>query len=563
MAAKNPPKKTFWSAFIPVSWSVLREGYAFGDFKKDLIAGMTVGLVALPLAIAFAIASGVSPEQGICTAIVAGFLMALLGGSRFQIGGPTGAFVVIIYAIMQRQGYEGLVFVTLLAGAFLLIAAFSRLGNLIKYIPYPLVTGFTTGIAAIVFSSQMKDFFGLKMGEVPAEFIPKWGALFSALPTFDPTTLLVSLGTLGLIIFIRRVAPVIPWGIASVAMATLVTWGFDLPIDTIESRFGELSRSFPFPSLPKFSLSFAAWPDLFSDAFTIAFLAGVESLLSAVVADGMAGTRHKSNCELLAQGVANIGSVIFGGIPATGAIARTATNVKAGARTPVAGMIHAITLLLILLIFAPVVSKIPFAALAAVLVMVAWNMSELEHFRHLFRAPLGDVAVLLSTFLLTMLVDLTVAVEVGMVLASFLFMKRIGTISGIISILEKGEASGEGDLREMMQIKPPQGTEIYEIQGPFLFGIADSLRDILSNLELPPKVFILRMKSVPIIDASGMHALREFYYKCQRQRTTLLLSEVQPKVHHELKRFGIVKLIGEKAFFPQIGHAIKSVNPLF
>jgi sulfate permease, SulP family len=408
----------FWTPFIPKSWLLLKKGYPVQDFKKDLFAGVTVGLVALPLAMAFAIASGVSPEQGIYTAIVASFLISLLGGSRFQIGGPTGAFVVLIYAIIQRQGYEGLAVVTLFAGALLLIAAFSKLGNLIRYVPYPLITGFTTGIAVIIFSSQIKDFFGLKITTVPADFIPKWKALLSALPTFDGMTFLIASGTLILIILLRRYAPILPWGILSVATATLITGLFQLPTSTIESRFGALSSTLSLPTLPKFSLSLAHWPTLLSDTFAIAFLAGIESLLSAVVADKMAGTSHKPNCELLAQGIANIGSALCGGIPATGAIARTATNIKTGAKTPIAGMIHAITLLLILLLFAPIVGKIPLAALAAVLIMVAWNMSELDHCQRLFKAPLGDVALLLSTFLLTVLVDLTVAVTVGMILAS-------------------------------------------------------------------------------------------------------------------------------------------------
>lgn len=551
-------KKSFWSQFVPKSWMFLRGNYSLDLFKKDLIAGLTVGVVALPLAMAFAIASGVSPEQGLYTAIIAGFLISFLGGSRFQIGGPTGAFVVIIYAIVQRNGYEGLVIVTLMAGVMLLIAAFSRLGSLIKYIPYPLITGFTTGIAVIIFSSQVKDFLGLKMATVPADFIPKWTAMLAALPTLDPTTFFVAAGTLLLIILIRRFIPVIPWGIVSVVIATLVTWGFHLPVDTIQSRFGEISRTLPLPSLPKLSFSISNWQSLFSDALTISFLAGIESLLSAVVADGMAGTRHKSNCELMAQGVANIGSVLFGGIPATGAIARTATNIKTGAKTPIAGIIHSITLFLIILAFAPIVSQIPLAALSAVLVMVAWNMSELDHFRHLFKAPVGDVAVLLTTFLLTVLVDLTVAVEVGMVLAAFLFMKRIGSISGIVSVLEKEEtdADEKRHLKEIEKLKIPKGTEIYEINGPFFFGVADSLKDILSNLEFPPKVFIIRMGKVPVIDSSGMHALREFYHKCHRQHTTLLLAEVHPSVHRLLKKFGVVQLMGEKHIFADIQSAL-------
>jgi len=549
----------FWKEFVPKSWICLKT-YKLSLFRNDLLAGITVGLVALPLAMAFAIASGLTPEKGLHTAIIAGFIISFLGGSRFQIGGPTGAFVVIIYDIVQRIGYDGLVLVTLMGGVILLIAAFSRLGALIKYIPYPLITGFTTGIAVIIFSSQIKDFLGLKMAHVPADFIPKWTAMFSALPTFDLSTFSLALGTLILIILIRRFLPVLPWGIASVAVATIIAYTFHLPVETIASRFGEIKRSLPSFSVPDFFSMFSHLREYIPDAITIAFLAGIESLLSAVVADGMAGTRHKSNCELMGQGIANICSVSFGGIPATGAIARTATNIKTGAKTPVAGMIHALTLLLIILAFAPIVSQIPLAALSAVLVMVAWNMSEIEHFRHLFKAPLGDVAVLLTTFLLTVLVDLTVAVGVGMILAVFVFVKRMGDLSQIVSLatLEKEytQESEKYDLEMLDRKKIPHGIEIYEITGPFFFGVADSLKSVLSNLEFRPKVFILRMRKVPAIDASGMYALKDFYQKCKREGTILILSGVSASLQKSLKKFGIINLIGERHIFPHIDAAL-------
>jgi len=549
---------SFWQEFLPKSWKFLKK-YNFSFFKSDLIAGITVGVVALPLAMAFGIASGVTPERGIYTAIIAGFLISLLGGSRLQIGGPTGAFVVIIYDVVQRMGYDGLILVTFIAGLILLIAALCRIGSWIKFIPYPLITGFTTGIALIIFSSQVKDFLGLHIDTLPASFIPKWGAIFSAMPTFDPATFLVALGTLSLILIVRKFFPILPWGITAVVVATAVTAGFHIPIETIYSRFGEISRAPPIPSWPDFS-QISNWRSLIPDAITIAFLAGIESLLSAIVADGMAGTRHKSNCELMAQGFANIGSVIFGGIPATGAIARTATNVKTGAKTPVAGMIHAITLLLILLLFAPLVSKIPLAALSAVLMMVAWNMSELHHFRHLFKAPPGDVAILLITFALTVLVDLTVAVEIGMVLAAFLFMKRMGDISGVVSnaFIEKHEPEEHLGLH----LPSIPKVEIYEITGPYFFGIADSLIDVLRNLELPPKVFILRMRKVPIIDATGMHALEDFYDTCRRQGTTLLLSEVKPSLLKSLRKFDMIKKIGEKNIFFHFREALESASKI-
>lgn len=556
---------SFWREFLPKSWEFVFRRYSWSWFRSDLLAGVTVGVVALPLAMAFAIAAGVDPERGLYTAIVAGFLISLLGGSRLQIGGPTGAFVVIIASIMQRHGYGGLVFVTLLAGVILLIAAFSRMGSLMKYVPYPLVTGFTTGIAVIIFSSQVKDFFGLRMQEVPAEFVTKWIAIISQFSTFDPLVTAVSCGTLALIIVIRRWCPVLPWGISAVFVATCVTWGFDLPVATIASRFGEIPRALPAWGFPDFSLALENWQPMVADAVTVAFLAGIESLLSAVVADGMAGTRHRSNCELFAQGVANIASVSFGGIPATGAIARTATNVKTGAKTPLAGMIHALTLLVIVLLLAPVVSQISLAALSAVLMMVAWNMSELDHFRHLFRAPKGDVAVLLTAFLLTVFVDLTVAVEVGMILAAFLFMKRMGDLSSVVpwSALRKEEMREEAEDCDAIANKHiPAGVEVYEVAGPFFFGVADSLKNVLANLEFAPKVCILRMRKVPVIDASGMHALREFYFKCGRAGTILLLSGVGESLKKSLREFGVLEKIGETRIFAKIDLALNYAETL-
>ncbi len=542
----------YWHEFIPETWLALKK-YNKKLFQKDLIAGVTVGIVALPLAMAFAIASGVSPEKGLITAIVAGFLISLLGGSKLQIGGPTGAFVVIIYSIIQRQGYEGLAVTTLIAGVLLLIAAFTRLGSWIKYIPYPLITGFTTGIAVIIFSSQVKDFLGLKIQNLPADFIPKWMTIFSHLHTFHLTTFLLALGTFILILLIRKFYPVLPWGITAVVISTAVTSLFNLPVETIFSRFGELDRSFAFPNFSSFSLNFSNIHMVMGDAVTIAFLAGIESLLSAIVADGMAGTRHRSNVELMGQGIANIFSIVFGGIPATGAIARTATNVKTGAKTPLAGMIHALTLLLIFLFLSPLVSQIPLAALSAVLVMIAWNMSEMGHFKHLFKAPAGDVGILLATFFLTVFVDLTVAVQVGVILAALIFMKRVSDVSKIQpSPVENSGASIPAISREHI----PEGVEIYEVSGPFFFGIADTLKDTLTNIEFPPKVFILRLDKVPTIDATGLHALKEFYLKCKKEGTTLCLSEVNSTVIKALKKYGLVTLIGEKHIFSSLHEAL-------
>lgn len=560
--------KKRWHEFVPKSWICLfRETYSLTVFRKDLQAGVTVGIVALPLAMAFAIASGVAPEKGLFTAIVAGLLISLLGGSRVQIGGPTGAFVVIIYGIVQREGYGGLIAAAIIAALLLIVMGLCRLGTMIKYIPYPLVTGFTTGIAVIIFSSQVKDFLGLKMQQVPADFIPKWEAFFKALPTWDSMTFSVAAATLAVILLIRRYAPYIPWGIASIALATFVCWAFHLPIDTIASRYAEIPRVLPLPSFPELPATFADWRRLIPDAVTIALLAAIESLLSAVVADGMSGGRHKPNCELVAQGIANLGSCLFGGIPATGAIARTATNVKSGGKTPVAGMIHAVTLFLIILAFAPIVSMIPMAALSAVLVMVAWNMSEAEHFRHLLKAPLGDVAVLLSAFLLTVLVDLTVAVEVGMILAAFLFMKRTSDLANTVSLSRLIEENGEGQMEEkdpdaIWKKNVPPGIEVYEINGPFFFGVADSLQNVLPNLERAPKVFILRMRKVPAIDATGLHALDEFFDKCRRTATTLILSGVKEGLAESFKKFGVEKKVGKHNIFPHIDAALKRADEI-
>ncbi len=551
--------------FTPKTWICLKNKYTFDLFKHDLIGGVTVGIVALPLAMAFAIASGLSPVSGLYTAIIAGFIISLLGGSYSQIGGPTGAFVVIIYNIVQNHGYSGLVLATILAGIILLAFAFFRLGTLIKYIPYPLVIGFTSGIAVIIFVSQIKDFFGLDIQNLPSEFIPKCITIFSSFSSWHPLTFGVALGTLLLIILIRRFFPIIPWGISAIVLGGGLSWILGLPVETIASRFGEIPRSFPTFSVPIFSISLGTWYNLIPEALTIAFLAGIESLLSAVVADGMTGRRHKSNCELMAVGIANIGSVLFGGIPATGAIARTATSIKTGSKTPFAGIIHSATLLLILFAFAPIVSQIPLASLSAVLVMVAWNMSELHHFRSLFKAPPCDIAILLVTFLLTILVDLTVAVEVGIVLSAFLFIKRIGDVSQISPLyFAKDEPIENTDVNQesIEQSAIPKGVEIYEITGPLFFGLADSLKDVLSNIKFPPKVFILRMRQVPVMDATGMHALKEFISKCKRENISLILSGINKPVLQTFKKFNVVESTQTTWIFSNFDDALKKAIEL-
>lgn len=554
------------AAYIPKTLICLREGYTRQTFVKDLFAGVTVGIVALPLAMAFAIASGVTPDKGLYTAIVAGFLISLLGGSRVQIGGPTGAFVVIIYGIVQQYGYNGLAMATVMAGVLLVLMGLARFGAVLKFIPYPVTTGFTTGIALIIFSSQVKDFLGLQMDAPPADFFAKWWAYLRALPSWNPYAVILSLGCLFLLLRLRRTAPRVPAAILVVVLSAVAVKIFHLPVETIGTKFGAIPRTLPMPAWPAFE--WEKIPLLVPQAFTIALLAAIESLLSAVVADGMMGTRHKANCELVAQGLANIGSIIFGGIPATGAIARTATNIKSGARTPVAGMIHALVLLLCMYLFAPMASRIPLAALAAILVLIAWNMSEFDHFIHMFRSPKSDVLVMLSVFGITVIIDLTMAVQVGVVMAAILFMKRMSDVTEIggVSLSDEDEmddmALQAGDKDATSKKKIPPGTEVYEINGPFFFGVADRLKNVLSQIEKPPKVFILRMRHVPFMDATGANALDEFFNRCRRQGTALVLSGVQPQPRAVLENSGLANSFGRQNVTDHIDKALKRAEEL-
>ncbi|HYD98404.1 MAG TPA: sulfate permease [Alphaproteobacteria bacterium] len=517
------------SEFTPKLATVLREGYGLAALRADALAGLTVAIVALPLAMALAIASGTTPERGLFTAIVAGFLISALGGSRHQIGGPTGAFVVVVYDVIGRHGYDGLILATLLAGLMLVAAGWARLGSVIKYIPYPVVTGFTAGIAVIIFSSQIKDLLGLRMESVPADFLEKWAAYGRALGTFDPASLAVSALSLGLIVAIRRWRPRLPFFLIGVAAGALAVRAFGLEVATIGSAFGGIPSALPAPALPDWD--WARIVAVLPDAGTIAFLAGIESLLSAVIADGMTGRRHRSNGELVAQGVANAASALFGGLPATGAIARTVTNIKSGARSPVAGMLHALFLLLFVWWLAPLAALFPLPSLAAVLVVVAWNMSEIERFRHLMSAPKSDRLVLLATFGLTVLADLTVAIQVGMVLAALLFMIRMAQVTEIGTGLA---LAAEGE-EEVLAAAPP-GVEIFEIRGPFFFGVASRLNDVLDHVAGRPLVFILRMRHVPAVDASGIHALEQFVAKCGARGTRVILTGVQPQPREAIER---------------------------
>ena len=561
-------------AFIPKSIVCLREGYGKQFLLSDLVAGLTVGVIALPLAIAFGIASHVTPQQGLYTAIIAGFLISALGGSRVQIGGPTGAFVVIIAGVVDKFGYSGLALATLMAGVILIIMGLAKFGAMIKFIPYPVTTGFTTGIAVIIASSQIRDFFGLAIPRIPSEFVAQWGAYYHHLTSggINWASFAIALGSLILLASMRVYVPRVPSYIVAVVLATAIVWLFHLDtrfgVATIESRFpGGIPSGFPRPTLPHMDFSLANIKALIPSATTIALLAGIESLLSAVVADGMIGGRHKSNCELVAQGVANIGSICFGGIPATGAIARTAANIKSGGRTPLAGMIHAGVVLIFMLFLAPLGNKIPLPVLAAVLMMVAWGMSERDHFKHLFKAPRSDIVVLLTTFGLTVFADLTIAVGVGMVLASMLFMKRMSEVTNLGPLSEEladlpEDLTGASDPNSLATRDVPAGVEVYEINGPFFFGVADRLKDTLKGLEKPPKVFILRMRRVPAIDATGMHALDEFYNKCRRQHTTLILSGVHAQPMYALAKYGLLDKLGEAHLFGNIDDALNKARQL-
>jgi len=524
------------------------------QFGRDVMAGVIVGVVALPLAIAFAIASGVSPEKGLFTAVIAGFIISALGGSRVQIGGPTGAFIVIVYGIVQQYGVGGLTIATCMAGVLLILLGLARMGAVIKFIPYPLIVGFTSGIALIIFSSQIKDLLGLTItGAVPADLIYKWKVYAAHISSVNGYSVLLAAVSILLIILWPKVTRKIPGSLIAILVTTLAALFFHLPVETIGSRFGSIPSSLPVPSIPRLDIDTIR--GLIRPAFAIALLGGIESLLSAVVADGMIGGNHRSNMELVAQGTANIFSSLFGGIPATGAIARTATNVKNGGRTPVAGMVHAVTLLLILLCVGRWAALIPMATLAGILVVVAYNMSEWENFLSVLRGPRGDVVVLLTTFFLTVLVDLTLAIEIGMVLAVFLFMRKMVQFSDVSVLRGQLEDTGNGAAERIVL---PADVEIFEITGPLFFGAVYKFKDAMKFIEKPPKVFIIRMRHVPIIDATGIKAIQEVYKECKRHGTRLILSEVRsPQVMKELKDAQLLFAIGKDNVTDDLGALLK------
>lgn len=529
------------------------KGYSLKNFQTDVLAGLTVGIVALPLAMAFAIASGVKPEAGIFTAVIAGFLISALGGSRVQIGGPTGAFVVIVYGIIAKYGLSNLIVCTVMAGVILVIMGATRLGTMIKFIPYPVTMGFTSGIAVLIFSTQIKDFLGLRIEHVPAEFFEKMKALGEHIGTLQWPTLALAAGSLLIILlWPKRWGKRVPGSIIAVIVGTTLVMCFNLPVETIGSRFGGIPQGLPHFVMPDFSWS--NMQNLIAPATTIAILAAIESLLSAVVADGMIDDRHDSNQELMAQGIANIVCPFFGGIPATGAIARTATNVKNGALSPVAGITHALVLLLIILLAAPLAKFIPLATLSAVLVVVAFNMGEWHEFTRLTKLPRGDAAVLLTTFALTVIIDLTVAVEVGMVLAAMLFIRRISENTQITVVDEATES--EGSQHSIRGREIPPGVMVYRVFGAFFFGAVEKLETALTRANQEPEILILRIRKVVAMDLTGLNTLESLYERLRARGKHLILSAPHTQPFMMMAKAGFIDRLGQENVAPDIGAAL-------
>ncbi|PLY13925.1 MAG: sodium-independent anion transporter [Sulfurimonas sp.] len=538
--------------FEPKFFSLLKSGISREQLVSDIFAGIVVGIVALPLSIAFAVASGVSPEKGLITAIVAGFIISLLSGSRVQIGGPTGAFIIIIYAIVQEYGIDGLIISTVMSGLMLITFGLLRLGALLKYFPHPLIVGFTSGIAVVIFSTQVKDALGLDIEKLPSEFFEKWVTYFSNISTTNFYALALTIVTILITIYSRKLTTKIPGSFIAILFITVIVQAANLPVTTIESFFGEIPNDINF-TLPTLDLS-----NLYiyiAPALTIALLGGIESLLSAVVSDGMISSKHRSNTELIAQGVANVITPFFGGIPATGAIARTATNVKNGGRTPIAGIVHSITLLLIMLIFAKYAKLIPMSCLAGILIVVAYNMSEWRSFVSILRGSHFDIIVLLSTFLLTVFVDLTVAIEVGIVLSSLLFMKRMADI-GI-----KSSSQVDSDILEDYS-DLPENISIYEISGPLFFASAKQYTEVIKKIGLENKILIIRMRHVPFVDSTGLHNFEEMIKTLQSSGVKLILSGVNNTVLKDLQKHKLTSLIEESNILDSFDKAVEHAKTI-
>ena len=535
-------------------------------FMSDLMAGIIVGIVALPLAIAFGIASGVTPEKGIITAIVAGLVISLFGGSKVQIGGPTGAFIIIIYGIIQKYGFEGLTIATLMAGFFLVLFGLLRLGTIIKYIPYPIVVGFTSGIAVTIFTTQIKDLFGLTLPSNPSDFIEKWGVYLQNFNTIDPWCALIGVASVVVIAVTPRFSKKIPGSLIAIILMTIVAlllknFAGVLSIETIGDRFS-ISNELPAAQVP--DMNWETIKSLVSPAITIAILGAIESLLSATVADGVIGDHHDSNTELVAQGLANIASPLFGGIPATGAIARTMTNINNGGKTPVAGIIHAVVLLLIFLFLMPLAKYIPMACLAGVLVVVSYGMCGWRSFLELMKNPKSDVTVLLITFFLTIIFDLTIAIEVGLIIACLLFMKRMSETTDLKAITEEIDLNQDAEFStgNLDHLIIPQGVEVYEINGPYFFGAGNKFEEIMASFGDRPKVRIIRMRKVPFVDSTGIHNLTNLCEMSKKEGIQIVLSGVREKVNGQLEHAGFYHLIGEENICSHINLALKRANEI-
>lgn len=535
-------------------------------FMSDLMAGIIVGIVALPLAIAFGIASGVTPEKGIITAIVAGLVISLFGGSKVQIGGPTGAFIIIIYGIIQKYGFEGLTIATLMAGFFLVLFGLLRLGTIIKYIPYPIVVGFTSGIAVTIFTTQIKDLFGLTLPSNPSDFIEKWGVYLQNFNTIDPWCALIGVASVVVIAVTPRFSKKIPGSLIAIILMTIVAlllknFAGVLSIETIGDRFS-ISNELPAAQVP--DMNWETIKSLVSPAITIAILGAIESLLSATVADGVIGDHHDSNTELVAQGLANIASPLFGGIPATGAIARTMTNINNGGKTPVAGIIHAVVLLLIFLFLMPLAKYIPMACLAGVLVVVSYGMCGWLSFLELMKNPKSDVTVLLITFFLTIIFDLTIAIEVGLIIACLLFMKRMSETTDVKAITEEIDLNQDAEFStgNLDHLIIPQGVEVYEINGPYFFGAGNKFEEIMASFGDRPKVRIIRMRKVPFVDSTGIHNLTNLCEMSKKEGIQIVLSGVREKVNGQLEHAGFYHLIGEENICSHINLALKRANEI-
>lgn len=538
--------------FTPKLFSVLKQGISKETFTKDILSGLIVGIVALPLAIAFAIASGVSPEKGIITAIIAGIIISSFGGSRVQIGGPTGAFIVIVYGIIQEYGVDGLTIATFMAGFIIIGLGLARLGNLLKFIPYSLIVGFTSGIALIIFSSQINDFFGLHISKVPANFIDKWVVYFKNFEHINWYAIIIATSTVVITLYFQKLIKKIPGSIVAILLATIIVKVFNLPVDTIESNFGVIPNHLSMPSFPK--IDFNTVQALIQPAFAIALLGSIESLLSAVVSDSMIGGKHRSNMELIAQGFANIASSLFGGIPATGAIARTATNVKNGGRTPIAGIIHAFVLLAIMLLFGPYAKLIPMSCLAGILIVVAYHMSEWRQFKSILKGNRMDIIILLTTFFLTVIFDLVIAIEIGIILSSFMFMKRMSDAVQVQNISSENK-SGEHLFDEEL-VDLPKEVLLYEINGPLFFGAARQFQETITNTHLQPKVIIIRMRYVPMIDATGYQSLKEIIKSYRAKHIHVIISGIKDDLKKDFKKNGLFLILGEEFVVKNISSAI-------